>query len=401
MAGLVMLHFLMGNSRSMEVVKAAELISDGVDITVAAEMTEAATVFSAGAESETMSETVTAKESIEMAEAEVEQPFSMADFTISVKEDIPAVRAGQCIGYEICLENTGTVDLENIIVRSNVDNGKMKGEWLENEGLRIEEQEETVSLGLLEAGTSRILVYMVSVPEERTESIDAEFWAKVKNPLLWAEEESTTENGENTGTLQTEILSRSAGICTEIEPLLVDFKVSKWADRSAALPGDTIVYQICIRNTGERTLHSVLTTEKFQTAGLKARFLEKEGVILNGEKTEALIAEILPGEAVGLYAEVVLPKEFEGSELLNEVTVVTRETGGREFAAQETISVLEPQIPEETPVQQTERPIQTSVQKKIPQTEDLSETELWAGAFGVTCLIIIGVYWIRKAKRKH
>lgn len=316
------------------------------------------------------------------------EPTPLAvDFSLTVTEDIPQVKAGQAVGYEIILENTGDVNLDNLEIRGFFDDGNINGEWLETEGLIIDHASDTAILSLLEAGMEKTIVLLVNIPEERQENLEAEFVAKVQNPQ------------------EAEIISRSASLLTEIIPLKIDFVVKKWADRTTAVPGDTIMYQICIRNTGERSLHSVLTTEKFREAGLKAQFQEQEGVILNGAKTEALIAEIKPGEAYGLYAAVTLPEDFTGGDILNEVTVVTRETGETEFFAQAAVNIEEP-VPTEIPYQQIENITSVNstnfdIRKEIPQTEDLSETELWAGAFGLSCLVVIGIYWFRKAKRKH
>lgn len=301
------------------------------------------------------------------------------DFTISVLEDIPTVKAGQQVGYEIVLENTGYLNLEDLELRGIVNSGNLSGEWLPVSGLSIDEADGSATLNLLETGAARELVYMVSIPEEFQTNLEVEFLAK---------------SGD---------LCKAAGLVTEVTPLKIDFTVKKWADRLRAVAGDTITYQICIRNTGERSLHSVLTTEKFQTAGLKAHFREQEGVILNGAKTEALIAEIKPGEAVGLYAEVVLPEDYQGGDLLNEVVVVTRETGETSISAQSTVEVekiLPTEIPEEQEIPSYKSTNYDKI-KQIPQTSDLSESELWAGAFGISCLIIIGIYWIRKGKRKR
>ena len=302
-----------------------------------------------------------------------------ADFTFSVSEDILSVKAGQQVGYEVVLENTGYLDLKDIELRGIVDNGNLSGEWLPVSGLSINEADGTAALNLLEAGQVREVVYMVSIPEDFQTNLEVEFLAK---------------SGD---------LCKAASLITEVTPLKIDFTVKKWADRIRAVAGDTITYQICIRNIGERSLHSVLTTEKFQTAGLKAQFQEQEGVILNGAKTEALIAEIKPGEAVGLYAVVVVPEDYQGGDLLNEVVVVTRETGETSISAQSTVEV-EKIHPTEIPYQQ-ETPTYESTNydkiKQIPQTSDLTESELWAGAFGISSLIIIGIYWLRKGKRKR
>lgn len=317
-----------------------------------------------------------------LEEVEQTEEIGYADFSLSVTEDLASVKAGERIGYEVYLENTGNMDLENLLIRAFLDNGNLNGEWQEAEGLSINQENGTALLSFLEAGASRTLVVMVDVGEDRQEDISAEFLVKTVHPQK-----------------NEEILNRSASMLTEIIPLTVDFSVSKWADRAVALPGDTILYQICIKNTGERTLHSVLTTEKFVNAGVQAQFQEKEGVILNGSKTQALISEIKPGEAFGLNALVTIPENMESGELLNEVIVMTAETGEQKFTAQAEVEILESavtEIPKET--SETGAALEVS---DIPKTEDLSETELWAGTFGIACLIIIVIYWIQKAKRKR
>lgn len=51
-----------------------------------------------------------------------------------------------------------------------------------------------------------------------------------------------------------------------IQPQKASFTVKKTADCDTARPGDTVTYQISIHNTGQQTLHSVITTERFQMA---------------------------------------------------------------------------------------------------------------------------------------
>ena len=132
---------------------------------------------------------------------------------------------------------------------------------------------------------------------------------------------------------------REAQTETEVIPLKASFEVTKTADRTVALPGDKIMFQICIRNTGERTLHSVVTTERFKTGNIPVEFVEKEGVILNNTKTKARIEKIEPGMAAGLQAVVTLPDDITSQELLNEVTVTTKETGEQVLTSQAKIQV--------------------------------------------------------------
>ncbi len=77
--------------------------------------------------------------------------------------------------------------------------------------------------------------------------------------------------------------------------------------------GETVTYQICIVNTGENTLHSVVGTERFQAAGIHAQFLGA-GRCNNSSRTKAMIQQIPPGEAVSLQAVVKIPGKSSGSE---------------------------------------------------------------------------------------
>ena len=124
-----------------------------------------------------------------------------------------------------------------------------------------------------------------------------------------------------------------------VEELKAAFEVDKTADRTQAYPGDMITYQICIRNTGERTLHSVLSTERFQNAGILAKFVQKEGVTLSNNGTQALIPQIAPGEAFALYATVTIPQYFTSQELVNEVTVISDETGSQIMKSQSNVTL--------------------------------------------------------------
>ena len=75
------------------------------------------------------------------------------------------------------------------------------------------------------------------------------------------------------------------------------------------------------------TLHSVVTTERFGLAGVTATFQEQRGITLNKSRTQAKIQEIAPGGCVNLKAKVVLPKDLKDQNLMNQIIVVTDETG--------------------------------------------------------------------------
>lgn len=74
------------------------------------------------------------------------------------------------------------------------------------------------------------------------------------------------------------MIFRKAQMVSPLQPLKADFSVKKTADRETAMPGETVTYQICIINTGEKTLHSVVGTERFQAEGLRLVLWNRKGL---------------------------------------------------------------------------------------------------------------------------
>ena len=112
-----------------------------------------------------------------------------------------------------------------------------------------------------------------------------------------------------------------------VTPGAAAYTVRKTSDVSKARPGDTVHYTITIQNTGAVTLHSVLSTERFQTAGIQAFFEPKEGVRMSPDRTQALIEELHAGETADLHASVTIPENLTDPTLINQVIVTTQETG--------------------------------------------------------------------------
>ena len=236
-----------------------------------------------------------------------------ADFTLTVETDEDQIKAGRDLVYTVTMENTGDVMLKNIRLDSQFSQEALHGEWSEE----LPDQ--------LDAGMREEFYLTVKLPEELDQTISLQLQASA--------ESETDENAEEAP------IVKKISIDTKIIPLKVSFEVTKTADRSVAVPGDQIMFQICIRNTGERTLHSVITTERFQIGKIPVQFLEKEGVVLNKSKTKARIEKIEPGKAAGLQAMITLPEDVEAQDLLNEVVVTTLETGEREVTSQASVQI--------------------------------------------------------------
>ncbi len=236
-----------------------------------------------------------------------------------LQQETKEARAGQELVYILSVQNTGDLSLENIEISGTFSESGMKAGWKQEEGFTVNGMQGIISC--LKAGEIRQVRMIVEPTEEQTGEIINTVTVKAKHP-------GKEENIECQKSVKTEITALKAA-----------FEVEKTADRTQAYPGDTITYQICIRNTGERTLHSVLSTERFRNAGIQAKFVQKEGVTLNSSGTQALIPQIAPGEAFVLYATVTVPQYQASQELVNEVTVTSNETGSQAITSQANVKL--------------------------------------------------------------
>ena len=247
-----------------------------------------------------------------------------ADLSLSVQAEDDTIKAGSDLVYTITAENTGECDLKDLRISYNFSEKGLSGEWSEGAEDAVGN---TAYIEKLEASATKIVYLTVHLPEERTTAVSLALTAAAGKV-----------SGDN-DTGEAEEIVKNAELVTQIQALQAAFEVTKTADRSMAVPGDEIRFLICIRNTGERTLHSIVTTERFQLGNVPVRFLEKDGVRLNKSKTKAKIEQIAPGEAFGLEAVVTLPEGLEDQNLVNEVSVMTLETGEQTKIAQSEIQV--------------------------------------------------------------
>ena len=306
-----------------------------------------------------------------------------ADLSLSVQAEDDTIKAGSDLVYTITAENTGECDLKDLRISYNFSEKGLSGEWSEGAEDAVGN---TAYIEKLEASATKIVYLTVHLPEERTTAVSLALTAAAGKV-----------SGDN-DTGEAEEIVKNAELVTQIQALQAAFEVTKTADRSMAVPGDEIRFLICIRNTGERTLHSIVTTERFQLGNVPVRFLEKDGVRLNKSKTKAKIEQIAPGEAFGLEAVVTLPEGLEDQNLVNEVSVTTLETGEQIKIAQSEIQVkaAEEEKQEETNVdidgemgseQDESRPASTH-----PKTGDPYQPFLWLFMIPGS---VLAVGWLR------
>ena len=314
---------------------------------------------------------------VEAAEAEME---------LSVIAQNEKMKAGQIIRYQVEIANTGKLDLADIRLTSSLSCPKIRQLWEDAEGLLTEGA--VAEFAELKAGESRSFYVQAPLLDEQEKDLEhqVEAEARVKDRA-------------------DEVIRKNASTINGLEALKADLSVKKTADKETAAPGETVTYQICIVNTGEKTLHSVVGTERFQAAGIHAQFLEQEGVTLNSSRTKAMIQQIPPGEAVSLQAVVKIPGKTADQKLFNQVTVTSQETGERLMEASASVMVKgEVDItPEEgLPLQGDDQgPASGQIQmartaSTHPKTGDDTRRDLWT-LLAVTALVtVLGGIWLRK-----
>lgn len=309
-----------------------------------------------------------------------------ADMELSIIAQNEKMKAGQTIRYQVEIANTGKLDLADIRLTSNLSCPKIRQLWEDAEGLLTEGA--VAEFAELKAGESRSFYVQAPLLDEQEKDLEhqVEAEARVKGRAA-------------------EVIRKNATTINSLEALKADLSVKKIADKETAAPGETVTYQICIVNTGEKTLHSVVGTERFQAAGIHAQFLEQEGVTLNSSRTKAMIQQIPPGEAVSLQAVVKIPERTADQRLFNQVTVTSQETGERSMEASASVIVKEKVTvtPEERLFVQSDDQDPASGQTQMaraasthPKTEDDTRTDLWT-LLAVTALVtVLGGIWLRK-----
>ena len=309
-----------------------------------------------------------------------------ADMELSVTAQNEKMKAGQTIRYQVEIANTGKLDLADIRLTSSLSCPKIRQIWEDAEGLLTEGA--VAEFAELKAGESRSFYVQAPLLDEQEKDLEhqVEAEARVKGRAA-------------------EVIRKNATTINSLEALKADLSVKKTADKETAAPGETVTYQICIVNTGEKTLHSVVGTERFQAAGIHAQFLEQEGVTLNSSRTKAMIQQIPPGEAASLQAVVKIPEKTADQKLFNQVTVTSQETGERLMEASASVIVKGKVTvtPEERLFVQSDDQDPASGQTQMaraasthPKTEDDTRTDLWT-LLAVTALVtVLGGIWLRK-----
>ena len=326
---------------------------------------------------------------------------AQADMNVEVASETKEMKAGKTIRYRIDLTNTGKLDLTDVHLTSTFSCPKIIQRWENKEGSNsgnFRTEGDKAEIFTLKAGESRALYVLAPLENEQEKPLEH----KIEATATIKEKPDAT-------------ITRTASVTDELQALKADFTVKKTADKEKAEPGEMVTYQICIVNTGEKTLHSVVGTERFQAEGIQAQFVEQEGITLNRTKTKALIPQIAPGEAVSLQAVVKIPEKSVDQKLLNQVTVTSQETGERVVEASAQITVeggtVTAASTEQQEQSQLERALEeqnhAAVQKESqarnvsshPKTGDNTRTEFFTLLLLAAGITILGGFWLHRKYR--
>ena len=326
---------------------------------------------------------------------------AQADMNVAVASETKEMKAGKTIRYRIDLTNTGKLDLTDVHLTSTFSCPKIIQRWENKEDSNsgnFRTEGDKAEIFTLKAGESRVLYVLAPLENEQEKPLEH----KIEATATIKEKPDAT-------------ITRTASVTDELQALKADFTVKKTADKEKAEPGEMVTYQICIVNTGEKTLHSVVGTERFQAEGIQAQFVEQEGITLNRTKTKALIPQIAPGEAVSLQAVVKIPEKSVDQKLLNQVTVTSQETGERVVEASAQITVEGGTVTAAPTEQQEQSQLERSleeqnhaaVQKESqarnvsshPKTGDNTRTEFFTLLLLAAGITILGGFWLHRKYR--
>jgi uncharacterized membrane protein len=321
--------------------------------------------------------------------------IARADLAVALTASAEEIKAGQSLTYEAALTNQGEQSLTHIQLRSVFSRDEVTGVWKSDGAAEDAGENGAILIDILAPGETVSVSMEVQIPEEQKTPIDHTLYVT-----------ANTEEGKTIG--------REAASCVTVVPVSADFEVEKRADRTVAFPGDTINYQITIRNTGERTLHSIVTTERFQSEEIEAVFLPQEGVKLNSDRTKAYIASLTPGNEIALKAQVTLPGQIQEQELINQVVVLTEETGNSSSVSEAAVQVRDLETNEEiasplptpSPEPEEEKPDQAE-EKSVSrlamavQTGDVTQIGRPVRLLFAACLLILLGLVCRQRGKKH
>ena len=161
---------------------------------------------------------------------------------ITKSVDKAVVKEGDKVVYTIVIENTGNVDLTNVLVTDKM--------------LEINKTIEKLEVGKKETISKEYTITKKDIEQEQAITNTATATAKYKDKTL---------NDSDTATIVPKIETVKEiekEVIKEVEKEYPSLKITKSVDKTVVKEGDKVVYTIVVENTGNVDLANVLVTDE-------------------------------------------------------------------------------------------------------------------------------------------
>ena len=220
---------------------------------------------------------------------------------------------GDVAEFDIIVENTGNVTLNNITVKEQLEGAKV----VEGEGYRVNGDGTEATIDTLEVGK----VVVVKAEYEITQA-DVDNGGAVNRVSV--EGEGPENPDPEKPTPDPEPVDPEEPIPTPDPNPDMNVEKTITSNQEIYRVGDRITYQITVENTGNVTLHDVLVEDTLQNATGEVTFEKTEGVTFDGNT--AIIGTMAPGQTVTLNASYIVTRADAGSDISNVAIGTSEET---------------------------------------------------------------------------
>ena len=224
-----------------------------------------------------------------------------------------AFEVGDVAEFDITVENTGNVTLNNITVKEQLEGAKV----VSGEGYRVSGDGTEATIDTLEVGK----VVVVKAEYEITQA-DVDNGGAVNRVIVEGEGPETPDPEKPTP--DPEPVDPEEPIPTPEQNPDMNVEKTITSEQEIYRVGDMITYQITVENTGNVTLHDVVVEDTLQNAAGEVTFEKTEGVIFDGNT--AVIGTIAPGQTVTLNASYVVTRADADSDISNVAIGTSEET---------------------------------------------------------------------------
>ena len=175
-----------------------------------------------------------------------EKVIEYPNLKITKTVDKSVVKEGDKVMYTITVENTGNVDLTNVLVT--------------DEMLEINKTIEKLEVGKKETISKEYTVTKKDIESEQGITNTATATTKYKDKTLKDSDTATiVPKIETVKEIEKEVIKE---VIKEVEKEYPSLKITKAVDKSVVKEGDKVVYTITVENTGNVDLTNVLVTDE-------------------------------------------------------------------------------------------------------------------------------------------